>query len=85
MMLAGCANMPGLSDYAMAPANAPVHDDPSFRLSQLKSGMVKLQLDAIYGKRLVRKDRDATYDLYLVASVAARPGLGLRREFWRTG
>jgi hypothetical protein len=79
-LLAGCAEMPGLSDYAMAPANAPVNDDPSYHVSQLKGGMVKRELDAIYGKRLVRKDGDAGYDLYAVESASARPGAGGERE-----
>ena len=64
----------------MAPANAPVHDDPSFRLSQLKGGMVRPQLDAIYGKRLVRKDGDASFDLYMVEPAGARSASGGERE-----
>jgi hypothetical protein len=80
MVLAGCADMPGSSDYAMAPTMAHAQDDPSFRLSQLKGGMAKPQLDAIYGKRLVRGDGAATYGLYMVESYAARPGLAPQRE-----
>jgi hypothetical protein len=88
MLLAGCAEAPGLADYAkftdlapaLAPAFAPVRDDPSFRLSQLKGGMNKSELDAIYGKRLVRTDGDATFDLYTVESASAWQPNGAREK-----
>jgi len=74
VLQAGCTNIPGTADYAMAPANAPVVHDPSFRVNELKGGMTKPQLDAIYGTRLVREGGDPTYDLYQVESANAQPG-----------
>lgn len=81
-LLAGCADVPGLSSYAMAPEKppekasekAPITRDPSFRIDALKGGMTRPQLEAIYGARLVRKDGDPTFDLYHVESANAQPG-----------
>jgi hypothetical protein len=85
-LLAGCADAPGLSSYAMAPAKppekaaekAPITRDPSFRINALKGGLTKPELDAIYGVRLVRADGDPTFNLYQVESANAQ--LGGERE-----
>ena len=79
-LLTGCAETQSLTDYAMAPATAPLTEDPSYHVSQLKGGMGKRELDAIYGKRLVRKEGDATYDLYAVESAATRADRDGERE-----
>jgi hypothetical protein len=79
-VLAGCADAPGLSSYAMAPApekaaeKAPITRDPSFRINALKGGLTKPQLDVIYGARLVRADGDPSFDLYQVESANAQSG-----------
>lgn len=78
--LSGCAELQGLRDFAMAPANQPASHDPTFRVNELRPGMTTPQLQAKYGNRLVRDGGGRGFDLYVVEPVTATPGSAMRRE-----
>lgn len=89
MLLAGCAELPlfsgspGWSDYASAPP-APAAivrtADPSFRVSELRTGMTKAQLEAMYPGRLAFDSRDAGNALYFVEPLGVSPNTLVARH-----
>lgn len=83
-LLAGCAEnrllagLPGQSDFAMAtpePMTAPAtaQADPSFRVSELKAGLSKAELQAMYPGRLAFGAGNARDALYFVEPPGVAP------------
>ena len=79
-LLAGCADnrlfhgSQGQSDFAMAtpgPTTAPA--DPSFRVNELRPGLNKAELQAMYPGRLAFDSGDARNELYFVEPLGVSP------------
>lgn len=72
----------GLNDFAMATpepakqAHAPsrLQGDPSFRVSELKQGMTRAQIEAMYPNRLALDSSDSRNQLYIVEPLGMSPG-----------
>ena len=80
VLLAGCAEnrlltgLQGRPDYAMAtpgPTTAPA--DPSFRMNELRPGLNKAELQAMYPGRLAFDSGDARNELYFVEPLGVSP------------
>lgn len=79
-LLAGCSGnrlFPGLqgqSDYAMAtPGPMTAQADPSFRVNELRPGLSKAELQAMYPGRLAFDSGDASKELYFVEPLGVAP------------
>ncbi len=91
VLLAGCAEnrlfsgLAGQASYAMAtPAQQP---ENAFRFSELKAGLGKADLEAMYPGRLARSRGDARNEQYLVeapGAVAQPQVMRERLELWLT-
>ena len=64
----------------MAAPVAPVQTDPSFRVSELKIGLTKAQLDAMYPGRLAFDSHDARNALYFVEPLGLAPHTRVERN-----
>lgn len=92
LLAGGCSEMPqfksGLADWAMAPATtgsipvaAPaVQADPSFRVSELKVGLTKADLQAMYPNRLAFDSGDGRNELYFVEPPGVAPRATVTRD-----
>jgi hypothetical protein len=90
-LLAGCVDSPeyaqtyrinGWNDFAMATpdtGNSPVVD-PSFRITELRVGMSKARLEAMYPGRLALDNGDARNEHYFVEPQAAIPNSTVARD-----
>jgi len=86
-LLAGCAEGPDLfsrtpraSQNAVAAPVAQLPTDPSFRVGELRAGLTKAQLDAMYPGRLAFDSRDARGALYFVEPLGLNPNVGVERN-----
>jgi hypothetical protein len=75
----------GTNDYAMATPEATSAQrslvaDPSFRLTELRVGMTKAQLEAMYPGRLAFDSGDGRNDLYFVEPQTATPNSAVARD-----
>jgi hypothetical protein len=93
IIAAGCSespkmSMPGMSDWAMAPATTgsipavavPVQADPSFRMTDLKVGLSKADLQAMYPNRLAFDSGDGRNELYFVEPAGVTPRSTVTRD-----
>ncbi len=88
--LGGCTDTHGLfgssenSDYAMVapqPVAAPQPQaDPSFRVTELRVGLTKAQLEAMYPRRLALDTSDASNALYFVEPLGLTPRSVVQRD-----
>jgi hypothetical protein len=75
-LLAGCADNrlfhapQAQSDYAMA---TPAQADPTFRVNELRPGLSKAELQAMYPGRLAFDSGDARNELYFVEPLGVAP------------
>lgn len=79
-LLAGCANNQqffrpqGGPDYAMAtPESITAQADPSFRVHELRPGLSKAELQAMYPGRLAFDSGDARNEMYFVEPLGISP------------
>jgi len=79
-LLAGCADnrlfhgSQGQSDYAMAtPGPMTAQADPSFRVNELRPGLSKAELQAMYPGRLAFDSGDAHNEMYFVEPLGIAP------------
>lgn len=79
-LLAGCADnrlfhgSQGQSDYAMAiPGSMTAQTDPSFRVNELRPGLSKAELQAMYPGRLVFDSGDDHNEMYFVEPLGVSP------------
>ena len=79
-LLAGCADnrlfhgSQGQSDYAMAtPGPMTAQADPSFRVHELRPGLSKAELQAMYPGRLAFDSGDAHNEMYFVEPLGIAP------------
>ena len=79
-LLAGCSEnrlfpgSQGFSDFAMAsPGPMAGQADPSFRVNELRPGLSKAELQAMYPGRLAFDSGDAQNELYFVEPPGASP------------
>jgi hypothetical protein len=89
-LLGGCAETtdfftpaPRTPDYAMAPPDStviPSQGDPSFRYGELRAGMTKAQLEAMYPGRLAFDSSDSRSALYFVEPLGLAPRSIVDRE-----
>jgi hypothetical protein len=88
-LLGGCAETadffapaPRTPDYAMAAPDPAVQPqgDPSFRYGELRAGLTKAQLEAMYPGRLAYDSGDSRSALYFVEPMGLAPGTVVDRE-----
>jgi hypothetical protein len=86
-LLAGCAEnqqYSGLSAFATATpepvARTKPQADASFRMSELKPGLTKAELQALYPSRLLFGSGDARNELYFVESPGVAPRSKVARD-----
>ena len=79
-LLAGCANNQqfsrpqGGADYAMATTGSTTAQaDPSFRVNELRPGLSKAELQAMYPGRLAFDSGDARNEMYFVEPLGISP------------
>lgn len=79
-LLAGCANNQqfsrpqGGADYAMATTESiTAQADPSFRVNELRPGLSKAELQAMYPGRLAFDSGDARNEMYFVEPLGVSP------------
>jgi len=86
-LLAGCADLSQYtgasysgSTMAAPEARAPLNADPTFRMSELRVGLTKAQLEAMYPGRLAFDSRDARNALYFVEPLGVTPDTSVPRN-----
>ena len=79
-LLAGCADnrlfpgSQGQSDFAMAtPGSMTAQTDPSFRVNELRPGLSKAELQAMYPGRLAFDSGDEHNEMYFVEPLGVAP------------
>ena len=65
---------------APPPAAAPVQADPSFRMGELRAGMTKAELQAMYPNRLAFDSGDGRNELYFVEPPGVTPRATVTRD-----